>query len=288
MNTRPLVTVEWLHSHLADNNVCVVDGSWHLPTENRDGHAEYLEAHIPGAVFFDIDAISTPSDLPHMMPSARVFSDAASQLGLSQSDTVVVYASAGSFSAARVWWTLKVFGFQDVRLLNGGLPAWQAVGYAVEKGDVVVAPTVVNATMQSNAVVDAAQVLKASDTGASQILDARSYSRFAGVAPEPRAGLRGGHIPGSVCVPFTELFSDGELLSNPLLEKVFEEHGVAKNKPLITSCGSGVTAAILTLALHCIGRDDCAVYDGSWTEWGGRTDLPVATSRSEQPWIGTS
>ena len=159
MNKRPLVTVDWLQSHLADNNVCVVDGSWHLPTENRDGRTEYLEAHIPGAVFFDIDAISTPSDLPHMMPSAKIFSEAASQLGLSPSNTIVVYASEGSFSAARVWWTLKVFGFTDVRLLDGGLPAWQAAGHLVEKGEVVVEPTIVNATMQSNAVVDAALCL---------------------------------------------------------------------------------------------------------------------------------
>ncbi len=278
MNQRPLVTVEWLESKLTE--VSVVDGSWHLPTENRDGKAEYLEGHIPGAVFFDIDRISAPGDLPHMMPTASNFSTSAAALGLGRDKTVIVYDTKGLFSAARVWWMLRVSGFTDVRILDGGLPAWLKAGMSLEQGAVSVDHTDCVVELDAAASVDSAQVLAASNNDNAQILDARSQGRFDGVDPEPRAGLRGGHIPGSLCLPFTRLLEDGKLKPNDLLREAFAAHGVVENKPVITSCGSGVTAAILTLGLHCIGRDDTALYDGSWTEWGGRSDLPVVTESS--------
>lgn len=282
MNKRPLVTVDWLASRINENSVQVVDGSWHLPTAGRNAHAEYLERHIPGAVFFDIDAISAPGDLPHMLPTDEVFAAAVGKLGLAQDSTVVVYESEGLFSAPRVWWTLRIFGFKDVRILNGGLTAWSDAGNRIEEGEVAVNETTITPVFQSHAVVDASQVLKESNAriagrGRAQILDARSPGRFNGIDPEPRAGLRGGHIPGSVCLAYTRMLDNGNLKSNDQLQQVFAEHGVDDDLPVITSCGSGVTAAILTLALHCIGRDDTAIYDGSWTEWGGRTELPVAT-----------
>jgi len=275
MRERPIVTVEWLESHLTDGKVKVVDASWHLPPENRDAHAEYLDAHIPGAVFFDIDKISTPSDLPHMLPEADSFADSVGKLGLEKDNIVVVYDSKGLFSAARVWWTLKVFGYSDVRILDGGLPAWKTAGFALKSGEVEAEPVSVEAVLSGGEVVSAAEVLDASNKNHTQIIDARSVGRFNGVDPEPRAGLRGGHIPGSVCVPFTELLTDGKLKPTADLQQVFDAAGITQEKPVITSCGSGVTAAILTLGLYCTGRDDTLLYNGSWTEWGGRGDLPV-------------
>ena len=283
MHKRPLVSVDWLKLRLSDDTVKIVDGSWHLPPENRDGYAEYLKEHIPGAVFFDIDAISTPCDLPHMLPSVATFKESVGKLGLSSTHTVVVYDTKGLFSAARVWWMLKTFGFEDVRILNGGMPAWRASGLTIESGAVEVMQTTIEPAFNAAGVVNASEVLECSnalisgDNGA-QILDARSQGRFDGVDPEPRAGLRAGHIPGSVCLPYTDLLVDGELKTNEALREVFDAASLIEGKSIITSCGSGVTAAILTLGLHCIGRDDCAVYDGSWTEWGGREDLPVVKS----------
>lgn len=275
MSTRPIVSVDWLQSHLNDSAVCIVDASWHLPTEKRDPQAEYLQKHIPGAVFFDIDAISYPSDLPHMVPTAEVFTAAVGKLGLQKNNTVIVYDTKGLFSAARVWWTLSVFGFENVKILDGGLPAWEQAGLELESGEVNREPIVVEASLDETAVVSAADVLNASGSGAAEILDARSQGRFDGVDPEPRKGLRGGHIPGSKCLPFTTLLNDGKLKSNDELKAIFTALNLATDKPVYTSCGSGVTAAVLTLGLHCIGTSDTALYDGSWTEWGGREDLPV-------------
>lgn len=275
MNSRPIVPVDWLLSHLSDSSVKIVDASWHLPTENRDPYAEYLQNHIPGAVFFDIDSISTPGDLPHMVPSVKIFNESVGKLGLQKNKTIVVYDSKGLFSAARVWWTLYVFGFEDVKILDGGLPAWSQSGNQLESGEVSVEPVTVDASLQSNAVVNAAQVLEASESSSAEILDARSKGRFDGHDPEPRQGLRGGHIPGSKCLPFTDLLIDGRLKSNDELKLIFAELGISKNTSVYTTCGSGVTAAILTLGLHCIGMSNTSLYDGSWAEWGGREDLPV-------------
>lgn len=276
MSNRPVVSADWLHENLKDKKLQIVDASWHLPPEHRDAQQEYLDEHIPGAVFFDIDVISEPGDLPHMVPSVESFIESVSALGLSPDKTIVVYDSKGLFSAARVWWTLKVFGFEDVRILDGGLPAWKSEGYQLESGSVAVSVSLITANFASDVVVDASQVLAASNGLTAHIVDARSQGRFDGVDPEPRAGLRSGHIPHSVCLPYTMLLSEGRLKSNAELEQLFVDHGVTTDKPVLTTCGSGVTAAILTLGLHCIGRDDVALYDGSWTEWGGRDDLPVA------------
>lgn len=281
MNNRPVVSVDWLYANSSDESVRIVDASWHLPPENRNAHAEYLQQHIPGAVFFDIDTISTPSDLPHMLPGAGVFAQAAGDLGLQKDQSVVVYDSKGLFSAARVWWTLSVFGFEDVRILDGGLPAWEQAGYKLDSGEADVETTSVEPAnaetlLANNAVVDAAQMLKASEDASAVILDARSQGRFDGHDPEPRAGLRGGHIPGSACLPYTRLLNDGRLKSDDELRAIFAEFDLSADKPVYTTCGSGVTAAILSLGLHCIGMSNISLYDGSWTEWGGREDLPVA------------
>ena len=281
MSERPIVSVEWLRSRLSNNtdkSISVVDGSWHLPPEQRNAHAEYLQGHIPGAVFFDIDSVCTPGDLPHMMPSAAFFAESVGKLGLEKSNTVVVYDTKGLFSAARVWWMLTVFGYSDVKILDGGLPAWSDAGFTLESGEADVEAVVVEVAATDGSVADAAQVLEASESRSAQILDARSQERFDGIAPEPRAGLRGGHIPGSICLPFTELLDNGRLKPQAQLREVFNAHGVAEDAPVFTTCGSGVTAAILTLGLHCLGQDDTSLYDGSWTEWGGRDDLPVARS----------
>ncbi len=278
MSERPIVSVEWLQSSLSDKSVSVVDASWHLPPEQRNAGEEYLQGHIPGAVFFDIDKISTPGDLPHMMPSADFFNESVGKLGLKKNNTVVVYDTKGLFSAARVWWMLTVCGYGDVKILDGGLPAWLEAGFALDTGEVGVEPVVVSASVAPGSIVDASQVLEASETRSVQILDARSQDRFDGLAPEPRAGLRAGHIPGSNCLPFTELLSNGKLKSQVQLREILKAHGFTGAAPVYTTCGSGVTAAIITLALHCVGHYEVALYDGSWTEWGGREDLPVAHS----------
>ena len=274
-NQRPLVSVEWLVQNLSDDNIGIVDGSWHLPTENRDPHQEYLAGHIPGAVFFDIDRISAPSDLPHMVPSSEVFAESVGSFGLSENKSIVIYDTKGLFSAARVWWMFRLFGFTDVKILDGGMPAWLAAGHKLEQGASVADKTTVRTSLQNGAVVNAAQVLQASQDKSAQILDARSRGRFNGSEPEPRAGLRGGHIPGSLCLPFNELLDAGSLKSNEALREAFDQSGLTDELPVITSCGSGVTAAVLTLALHCIGRDDTSLYDGSWTEWSANPELPV-------------
>jgi len=277
MSERPIVSVDWLEARLRDSNVCVVDGSWHLPPEKRDASAEYLQGHIPGAVFFDIDFISTASELPHMMPTAAFFAECVGKLGIAKNNTVVVYDTKGLFSAARVWWMFTVFGFNDVRILDGGMPAWTEAGYGLEEGAVEITPVVVDAAEPNvKSIVNAAQVLEASNNQSVQILDARSQGRFDGVDPEPRAGLRSGHIPGSTCLPYTLLLDNGKLKPDAALREIFTQHGVATDTVTYTTCGSGVTAAILTLGLQCIGCVDTSLYDGSWTEWGGREDLPVS------------
>ncbi|MBZ8132453.1 3-mercaptopyruvate sulfurtransferase [Afifella sp. IM 167] len=272
-----LVSPEWLHENL--DAVRVVDASWYLPAQGRDAKAEYREGHIPGAVYFDIDAIAdTSSELPHMLPAPEKFAEAAGALGLSETSTIVVYDGMGLFSAPRVWWTLKTFGAREVRILEGGMPAWKAAGYPLEAPAPSPSPARFTPRLDAAGVADIERVRGTLNGSGEQVVDARPAARFRGEAAEPRAGLKSGHIPGSRNLPFDALFAEGEpqrLVGQDRIRALFEAAGVDWQKPVVTSCGSGVTAAILSFALAAAGKEDTAVYDGSWTEWGGRTDTPV-------------
>jgi thiosulfate/3-mercaptopyruvate sulfurtransferase len=273
---RSLVTTEWLAQHMRDPNVVIVDGSYFLPTQKRDAHAEYRAGHIPGAVFFDIEAVCDHStDLPHMLPGTTQFNEAVGALGIGDGDTIVAYDSMGLFSAARVWWTFRVMGAKKVFVLDGGLPQWKAEGRPLETGDTKRAPRKFHAEMNVSAIATLSDVQMTVNDLSAQIVDARAADRFRGEAPEPRPGLRSGHIPGARNVPYGNLIENGRLMAPERIEAAFAAGGVDLNKPIITSCGSGVTAAILTFALESLGKEPKGLYDGSWAEWGGRPDLPI-------------
>lgn len=279
-----LVTTDWLSRHLDHPDLRILDGSWHMPADKRDAGAEFRSRHIPRAQFFDIDATSDQSsDLPHMVPDAAQFAKQIAALGIGQDDSVVVYDTQGLFSAARVWWLLRAMGITNVAVLEGGLPKWLAEGRVVATAPLSVAvPAKLTVRMDESRVRDAGQVLRAIGDAGTQIVDARAPERFRGEVPEPRAGLRSGHIPGSRNVFFKALLKDdGTLKSDADLRAVFEDAGVDLNKPVITSCGSGVTAAVLTLALEKLGHRDVALYDGSWTEWGQNRELPIETGEAD-------
>ncbi|WP_375452514.1 3-mercaptopyruvate sulfurtransferase [uncultured Devosia sp.] len=272
----PFVTTDWLSRHLSDANLVILDGSWHMPAANRDAQAEYLAGHIPGAVFFDIDAIAdTSTDLPHMLPAPNDFARMAGALGLAEDMTIVIYDEAGLFSAPRVRWTLRTMGAKDVRLLEGGGPQWRAERRAIQSGPVTRAPRTFRASFNPANVANFHTVQARSRDHAAQIADARAAPRFRGEVPEPRAGLRGGHIPGSVNVPVGALTVDGKMRPVGELKALFAEQDLDLDKPIITSCGSGITASSLALALELAGARQVAVYDGSWAEWGGRRDAEV-------------
>ena len=274
--SRWLVSTQWLAEHLQDRNVIVVDGSYVLPTQQRDARAEHREGHIPGAVFFDIEAVADhSSELPHMLPGPRQFGEAVGALGIGDGDTVVVYDSAGLYSAARVWWTFRVFGAKKVYILDGGLPQWELEGRPLEKGDAERPPRRFTAEMNVGAVALLDDVRMALVDDSVQIVDARPPERFAGKAPEPRPGLHSGHMPRSFNVPYGQIVENGHLAPRARIEAAFADAGVNLDKPIITSCGSGITAAILTFALESIGKEPRGLYDGSWAEWGSRPDLPV-------------
>jgi len=279
---KTLVSTEWLAAHLKNPDLRVLDASWYLPDAGRDPKAEYDAAHIPGARFFDIDEISDHrSELPHMVPPVEKFMSRLRAMGVGDGHQVVVYDGAGLVSAARVWWLFKLMGQSNVAVLDGGFPKWQAEGHPVEDLPPMVRDRHMTVRVQNSLVRDVTQVSQASKLGDYEIIDARSAARFRGEAPEPREGLRGGHIPGSRNVPFSDLLNpDGTMKEVAETRAVFEAAGVDLAKPAITTCGSGVTAAILSLALERIGKIDHSLYDGSWSEWGAFATLPVATGDS--------
>lgn len=279
-NSNALVSTEWLAEHLHAPDVRVVDGSYYLPHEGLDPRAEYEVQHIPGAVFFDIDDIAdTTNPLPHMLPPPEKFSSRVRKLGLGDGVRIVVYDQRGIMSAPRVWWTFRFFGHEDVAVLDGGLPKWLREGRPVEEGSVRVGERHFTPRVNSLMARDREQIVGNLRSHREQVLDARSAGRFAGQEPEPRPGLRGGHIPDSLSLPFTELIDreSQTLLPPEQLRARFAAAGVDMAQPVVTTCGSGITAGVLALGLHLAGHADVALYDGSWADWGQPGDTPVAT-----------
>jgi thiosulfate/3-mercaptopyruvate sulfurtransferase len=278
-NPQQLVSTDWLAQHLKDPDLRILDASWYLPDAGRDGRAEYDAAHIPGARFFDIDGISDHrSSQPHTVPPVEKFMSRMRAMGVGDGHQIVIYDGSGLFSAARVWWLFRLMGKRDVAVLDGGFPKWQAEGRPVEDMEPIIRDRHMTVQRQNLMAKDVTQVAAASKLGDYEIIDARAAARFRGDAPEPREGLRAGHIPNSKNVPFGTLLNANGTMKDPeTLRSIFKTANVDLSKPAITTCGSGVTAAVLCLALDRIGKTDWALYDGSWSEWGMFPDLPIAT-----------
>ncbi|KAB0682038.1 3-mercaptopyruvate sulfurtransferase [Aureimonas leprariae] len=278
-----LITAKELADRLGSPDLPIVDASWHLPAQGRDAKAEFAAAHVPGAVFFDHDAVVDPgSTLPHALPSPEGFAAAAGALGVAETDKIVVYDGLGLFSAPRAWWLFRTFGARRVRLLDGGFPAWRAAGLPTESGSAHPLPKTFHPTFDADAVVTLAEMRQHVETGDVAVADARSAERFEGSAPEPRAGVRSGHIPGARSLPFTVLGREGRLKTPAELRAEFERAGIDPAAPVVTSCGSGITAAVINFALASLGNTEARLYDGSWTEWGSAADTPVETGGARQ------
>ena len=280
---RNFVTADWLDAERKKSDVVIVDGSWYVSSMKRDGKAEYLASHIPGAVHFDVDEVSDhASTLPHMLPSPEVFALHMARLGISDGQRIVVYDGAGLYSAPRVFWTFKAFGAKDVFILEGGFPNWCAEGFPVEPGAVVRAPGHFTPKFDRSTVANLEAVENALSNKSAQVIDARPANRFRGEAPEPRPGVASGHIPGSINLPYDKIVRNGKLVPEAEIKQALNEAGFDPDKPAITSCGSGVSAAILWLALESIGKKPNMIYDGSWAEWGTNAGMPVATGPAKK------
>ena len=273
-----VVSAEWLADRLKDDRLSIVDASWYLPAQNRDAWSEYEAAHIPGAVFFDQDEVVEPgAGLPHSLPSPGAFARHAGAMGISRNDTIVAYDGLGIFSAPRVWWLFRAMGARDVFVLDGGFGSWQARGFPVTSERTGIAPAKFDAEFDETAVAVFDAMRATVEAGSAQIADARPAGRFAGVDPEPREGMRRGHMPGARNIPAFDLSRDGFLLPLDDLRNTIETAGIDMRRPVVTTCGSGVAAAVISMALQSLGHTDNRLYDGSWSEWGGRDDTPVAT-----------
>jgi len=277
-----LVSTNWLAAHLRDPDLRVLDASWYMPDTGRDARAEYDAAHIPGARFFDIDEISDArSDLPHMAPPPEKFMSRMRAIGVGDGHQVVIYDGTGIFSAPRVWWLFRLMGHRDVAVLDGGFPKWRAEDRPIEDMPPVIKDRHLTARFQNHLVRDVTQVSRASKLNAPQIVDARAAVRFRGEAPEPREGIRPGHIPGARNLPYDHLLNPDQTMKSPAeIRTAFEGAGIDLAQPIITSCGSGITAAVLALGLERLGHDSWSLYDGSWTEWGASPMVPVATGEA--------